>query len=155
MIKQTWELKYKVFLSISKRFSRHSVHFWISGQSSASIYHRLWEHKFWQCQRFPEGLLSSSQGRHQYGGGFPEQVRARPHVWWPPEEGEDASLIFLCKYLLRFNQSLRMIIFSRRDWWIRPYLLLLEITESNLNLNSINLVAVRFNNNFFEISFSI
>ena len=72
--------------------------FEISGQSSATIYHRLREHKLWQCQRFPEGLLSSSQGRHKYGGGLPKQVRARPNVRWSPQEGKDASLIFLCKF---------------------------------------------------------
>ena len=120
-----WNIKFFFqFLKGSAGPHSHLVHFWISGQSSASIYHRLWEHKFWQCQRFPEGLLSSSQGRHQYGGGLPEQVWARPHVWWPPQEGENASLIFLCKYLLLFNQSFRMIIFSHRDWWIRPYLII-------------------------------
>ena len=88
------------FLSISKRFSQSFYVFWISGQSSATIYHRLREHQLWQRQRFPEGLFSSSQGRYQHRGCLPEQVRARPHVWWSPQEGEDSSLIFLCKFFI-------------------------------------------------------
>ena len=70
----------------------------ISGQPSATIHHRVRKHQLWQRQRLPEGLLPPGPWRHQHRGGLPQQERARPHVRWSPQEGKDASLIFLCKF---------------------------------------------------------
>ena len=66
-----------------------------AGESSATVYHRVWKHQLWQRQRLSQRLLSSCKRRYQHRSCLSQQIWTGSDVWWSAEARKNASLLLL------------------------------------------------------------